>query len=413
MPSEWLKEMQQGRETEVRCARVPEESCVLGHIPSLSVCPVPHACPTSEQGPGHVPAAAAEQRSSRRDRQPTRLPADDSAQDGEEDGGGLKVFQPSLTSFVVSSLASLVVVGAAIYYANRMHRPAKSARGIQSGLLIASELDRVYNYLSTPDFRTEWHFNAVEVSGPAIDHSAVPGEMFAEELRVGGRDVNLDWNVLERQFPTSPQTTFAEFVVEGTAAVDSPSGPARKEHWRQVFRMRAGPQQFGGGDQVHVEFELIVDGKDAKDTPDKWRKSLLRSIKRLVPPAPCPKRTQRAHAQECAGNTDLPHQPPTGHWRMPRTGLRKTRGCIRRRTRSRQKTSAGGKKSRRARPRRHLPPPQGRVQQTRRRRRRRRHKRIARNRRARKASGEIVAELSTERSRIAQWIRSFDDTPEA
>ena len=382
---------------------------MLGHVPSLSVCPVPHAWPTSKQGTGHAPAAAAEQRPSRRDRQPARLPADDSAQGDEEDGGGPKVFQPSLTSFGVSLLASLVVVGAAIYYANRMHRPAKSARGIQSGLLIASELDRVYNYLSTPDFRTEWHFNAVEVSGPAIDHSAVPGEMFAEELRVGGRDVNLDWNVLERQFPTSPQTTFAEFVVEGTAAVDSPSEPARKEHWRQVFRMRAGPQQFGGGDQVHVEFELIVDGKDAKDTPDKWRKSLLRSIKRLVTPAHCPKRTQRAHAQKCAGNTDLPHRPPTGHWRMPRTGLRKTRGRVRRRTRSGKKTSAGGKNSRQERPRRDLPPPQGKVQQTRKKR-RNRHGRMARNRRARKASGEIVAKPSAERSK---WIRSFDDTSEA
>eukprot|EP00282_Hemiselmis_andersenii_P013934 CAMPEP_0114164786 /NCGR_PEP_ID=MMETSP0043_2-20121206/30867_1 /TAXON_ID=464988 /ORGANISM="Hemiselmis andersenii, Strain CCMP644" /LENGTH=53 /DNA_ID=CAMNT_0001261497 /DNA_START=60 /DNA_END=217 /DNA_ORIENTATION=- len=43
----------------------------------------------------------------------------------------------------------------------------------------------VYDYVSTPDYRTEWHMGSVEVSGPAIDHSAVIGEQLVEEMALG------------------------------------------------------------------------------------------------------------------------------------------------------------------------------------------------------------------------------------
>lgn len=49
-------------------------------------------------------------------------------------------------------------------------------RSVIASKTIRTRLGRAYDYISTPDFRTEWHMGAVEVAGPAIDHSAVTGE---------------------------------------------------------------------------------------------------------------------------------------------------------------------------------------------------------------------------------------------
>lgn len=54
--------------------------------------------------------------------------------------------------------------------------------------VVDADILAVYDYVSTPDFRTEWHMGSVEVSGPAIDHSAVIGEQFVEEMRIGDVD---------------------------------------------------------------------------------------------------------------------------------------------------------------------------------------------------------------------------------
>ena len=49
-------------------------------------------------------------------------------------------------------------------------------RGLTASVNVDATILDVYDYLSTPDFRTEWHFGAVEITGPAIDHSAIPGK---------------------------------------------------------------------------------------------------------------------------------------------------------------------------------------------------------------------------------------------
>jgi hypothetical protein len=136
-------------------------------------------------------------------------------------------------SFVISIFMTIVAVAIGFYYSKMRATTKPILRGVYSGITIGSDLQRVYDYVSTPDFRTEWHMGSVEVAGPAIDHSAVVGERFAEELHLGAHELHLDWHVVDRQFPTSTATHLAEFVLEGTATRVK-RGHSSKEHWRHV-----------------------------------------------------------------------------------------------------------------------------------------------------------------------------------
>lgn len=83
----------------------------------------------------------------------------------------------SVKSIFISVLAA-VLAGLAYYYIST--RPAtlqQASRGLTASAIADASILEVYDYMSTPDFRTEWHFNAVEINGPAIDHSAIPGKM--------------------------------------------------------------------------------------------------------------------------------------------------------------------------------------------------------------------------------------------
>ena len=105
-----------------------------------------------------------------------------------------------------------------------------------------------------------------------------------EELRVKGKIVEVEWGVLERQFPTSVSTQIAEFVLEGVASIGS-GKDARKETWREVLRLRAGRHSFALTAQTTLEMELIQDGggKEKKDEASiKWRAALRASMKQSL-----------------------------------------------------------------------------------------------------------------------------------
>jgi len=232
------------------------------------------------QGQGHEASSASEPRPNRRAEQTERKGdrgAPEDLYDGEQSENDRIRAQARKISLIISIVVSIIAVAVGYYY-SKSRVPIKPLRGVSAVVVISSEINRVYDYVSTPDFRTEWHLSSVEVSGPAIDHSAVVGEMFAEEFRVAAKDITVDWNVLDRQFPTSTTTNFAEFVVEGTATIQHDTS-SLKQHWREIFRLRATKHQFAGTDQVQVEFEILIDGKDAKDMDSKWKKSLTKAIK--------------------------------------------------------------------------------------------------------------------------------------
>ena len=68
-------------------------------------------------------------------------------------------------------------------------------------------------------------------------------------------------------------------VLEGSAQLEGGGGKSRREEWRETVRMRSGRHQHAGTEQVQVEFELTVDGKDAKDMAPKWRRALLKTMR--------------------------------------------------------------------------------------------------------------------------------------
>lgn len=105
-----------------------------------------------------------------------------------------------------------------------------------------------------------------------------------EELRVKGKTVEVEWGVLERQFPTSVSTQYAEFVLEGVATIGAGKG-ARKETWREVLRLRAGRHSFALTAQTVLEMELIQDGggEGKKDEASvKWRAALRATMKQSL-----------------------------------------------------------------------------------------------------------------------------------
>uniref|UniRef100_A0A7S4M0E0 Activator of Hsp90 ATPase N-terminal domain-containing protein n=2 Tax=Guillardia theta TaxID=55529 RepID=A0A7S4M0E0_GUITH len=145
-------------------------------------------------------------------------------------------------------------------------------RSVIASKTIRTKLGRAYDYISTPDFRTEWHMGAVEVAGPAIDHSAVTGELFSEEMKFGGSTWHVDWTVLERQFPTSASTHFAEFVLEGKVR----RGDGREQRWVESIRIKGDKNQEAQA--VLVEMEVAVSGEGIRADED--GKMLRRSISR-------------------------------------------------------------------------------------------------------------------------------------
>jgi len=115
------------------------------------------------------------------------------------------------------------------------------------------------------------------VTGPAIDHSAVPGEVFTEEFKVGSFDVNIEWSVLERESPSSINSPSAQFTVEGTAQVEG----RRAQHWREVMRLRSGIHQYAKTPQVHVSLELLIDGGTGGSSKEevKWKRRVQKKMK--------------------------------------------------------------------------------------------------------------------------------------
>ena len=84
----------------------------------------------------------------------------------------------SFKSMIIAVLAA-VLTGAAYYYMSSRSAVLKPAnKGLTASVNVQASILDVYDYLSTPDFRTEWHFGAVEINGPAIDHSAITGAFF-------------------------------------------------------------------------------------------------------------------------------------------------------------------------------------------------------------------------------------------
>lgn len=75
-----------------------------------------------------------------------------------------------------ASLILTVLMGLLAWYMMKYRVPRKPiVKGISTSVMLDWDITNVYEYVSTPDFRTEWHMAAVEVNGPAIDHSSVPG----------------------------------------------------------------------------------------------------------------------------------------------------------------------------------------------------------------------------------------------
>jgi hypothetical protein len=108
------------------------------------------------------------------------------------------------------------------------------------------------------------------------------GEQFLEEFAIERDLVEADWSVVDREFPTSKQTSNAIFVVEGTAKFSS---NRKDQTWREAFKLRSGLHDFAKTPQVHVDMEIILDGGSKgginadDDASKRWRKALRRRMK--------------------------------------------------------------------------------------------------------------------------------------
>lgn len=91
-------------------------------------------------------------------------------QDEGEEGSWINTLLP------FASLILTVLMGLLAWYMMKYRIARKPiVKGISTSVMLDWDITNVYEYVSTPDFRTEWHMAAVEVNGPAIDHSAVTG----------------------------------------------------------------------------------------------------------------------------------------------------------------------------------------------------------------------------------------------
>lgn len=194
-------------------------------------------------------------------------------------------------SFVVNIVMLVGSTVFAIAAAFLMHKfkgfswPVEKPTTVSTSILIQSDILSVYDYISTPEFRTEWHMGSVEVSGPAIDHSAVVGERFVEEMSIGSIIAEVEWNVVDREIPSSISTSRSLFVIEGAASMSGGNAPS-KQTWVETVRI----QSVGGGGkskgprQVNVELELILEcgskkDKDCKERTKKMSKRVKKSMK--------------------------------------------------------------------------------------------------------------------------------------
>ena len=194
-----------------------------------------------------------------------------------------------LASLIPSLLVSIFIACGFVYFGRIKLSKARPAPvlGISTSTLIDGDILAVWDYVSTPDFRTEWHMRSVEVSGPAIDHSAVVGEQFVEDFSIDDSNVDaeIEWSVVEREVPVAGSSSRALFVLEGVAVFGGGSEKARKQVWREAVKMQSAHNKFSKGPQVHVEMELILDGgiggeaNGDSDGAKKWRRRLKRSMK--------------------------------------------------------------------------------------------------------------------------------------
>jgi hypothetical protein len=88
--------------------------------------------------------------------------------------------------------------------------------------------------------------------------------------------------IVDREFPTSIQTTTAIFAVEGMIR---PDGKIRDHTWRENFKLRSGTHEHAKTPQVHVDMEVLLDGGSKggingdDDASKRWRKTIQRHIK--------------------------------------------------------------------------------------------------------------------------------------
>jgi hypothetical protein len=96
----------------------------------------------------------------------------------------MPMFLQILTNTLPMLFISLLMTAGVMYY-TRLRAPTQLPPpvGISFAVTVDSDIMTVYNYLSQPEHRTEWH-DAVEVSGPAIDHSAIVGRLLSSVYHV-------------------------------------------------------------------------------------------------------------------------------------------------------------------------------------------------------------------------------------
>ncbi|HZX68870.1 MAG TPA: SRPBCC family protein [Candidatus Elarobacter sp.] len=63
---------------------------------------------------------------------------------------------------------------------------------------IRSSPEDLFDFVTTPAHRPEWHPSSVRVTGDA-DHSQLVGERCVEKFIVAGRHGECEWTVLERE----------------------------------------------------------------------------------------------------------------------------------------------------------------------------------------------------------------------
>ncbi|MBI1927571.1 SRPBCC family protein [Candidatus Poribacteria bacterium] len=78
---------------------------------------------------------------------------------------------------------------------------------IYTTIHIRKSIERIFDYVTTPDNWQNWHHSSLGVSG-ATDHSLELGEQVTEEFQVAGRPRRVVWTVREREAPR-------RWVIEG------------------------------------------------------------------------------------------------------------------------------------------------------------------------------------------------------
>jgi hypothetical protein len=126
----------------------------------------------------HPPSAPAGDRDAASSRQESTQRPPRRSQLEEEPKPEMPMYMQILINTIPMLLISLLMTAGLMYYKRtRVPYQVPPPIGISVGVTIDSDIMAVYEFLSTPELRTEWHLNAVEVSGPAMDHSAIVGKI--------------------------------------------------------------------------------------------------------------------------------------------------------------------------------------------------------------------------------------------